>query len=368
MKALTIEPGKGNLKLIDFEEPKISLPDHVKMQILEVGICGTDKEEVAGGRADAPKGETRLVIGHEMLARVTEIGKDVKSVKPGDLVVATVRRSCEICEMCKAICYDMCQTGKYKERGIKGLHGYHANFVVEKEEFVLKMPEELREFGVLLEPTTVIEKAIDESSKLQAARLPQNQTPDEYLKGKTALIAGLGPIGLLAAMVLRLRGVNVIGMDVADDTSKKATLIKEFGGSYVNGKEHDLASIVKLHPQIDLIVEAAGIVKLDFDLIEVLGINGIYVLTGVPAESNPLSLNGSKIMKQLVLKNQIIFGSVNANIKHFKRGIEDLELARKTFGKLVEKIITHKIPINEFETAFTKHKEEEIKIAISWEK
>jgi threonine dehydrogenase-like Zn-dependent dehydrogenase len=366
MKAIVLVPGTKQLNLKEWPEPELNTPDDVKLKVLHVGICGTDREEASGGRADAPEGEKELVIGHEMIGQVTALGKNVKQFKVGDYAVFTVRRGCGMCFACKEEYYDMCYTGKYKERGIKNLHGFQAEYVVDHQKYLIKVPDSIKHIAVLTEPTTVVVKAIDEICKIQNNRLPFYREQREWLQDKTALIAGLGPIGLLAAVVLRLHGCHVFGLDVVEESTPRPQILKELGGVYINGRKTSLKDLSKKCPQIDLIVEAAGIVKLDFDLISCLGRNGIYALTGVPGDGSPLNVDGSSIMKQLVLKNQLIFGSVNASFAHFRTAVADLEKGLKQWPATLPKIISHHIPHEQFQSVLATHTSDEIKVVIDW--
>jgi glucose 1-dehydrogenase len=206
MKAISLLPGTTDVALIDIDEPQITAPDEVKIRMHQVGICGTDREEAAGGRADAPAGKERLVIGHEMFGQVVEVGSAVTSVQPGDWGVFTVRRGCGQCPACNANRSDMCYTGNYTERGIKGADGFQAAYVVDREQYLVKVPAELKDIGVLTEPMSVAAKAIDEALLVQGRRLKDFEPSENWLAGKRALIAGIGAIGLMAAFALRLRG------------------------------------------------------------------------------------------------------------------------------------------------------------------
>jgi len=360
MKAIALVPGTKNVRIADIDEPKIASPTQVKVRVLEVGICGTDREEVAGGRADAPAGEKELIIGHEMLGQVVEVGEKVKSLKRDDLVVIMVRRPCNACEPCKKGCSDMCASGQYTERGIKGLHGFDTEFVVDEEEYMIHVPASLRSIAVLTEPTTVLEKAIDHAARLQVARLPVEPDPKSWLNGKRALVAGLGPIGLLACMVLRLRGARVTGMGNTDPLSDRPRFIERLGCKYVQ------SSKIKPGEPHDIIVEAAGVPKLDFELIDLLGINGVYVLTGVPGDSAALSVDAARLMRQMVLKNQILFGSVNAGKAHFKQAVADLAEAEKKWPGVMEQLITSRTPYAEYRKVLTTRNREEIKAVLKW--
>jgi len=361
MKAIALIPHTKTVQLIDFPEPKIESPTQVKVKVLEVGVCGTDREEVSGGRADAPVGENRLIIGHEVLGEVVQVGANVKTVKPKDLVVIMVRRPCNECPMCKMGCSDMCESGNYTERGIKQRHGFHAEFVVDEEKYIILAPPTLKGTAVLTEPTTVVEKAIDHACRLQVARLPVDPDPKKWLVGKNVLVAGLGPIGLLASMVLRLRGAQVVGIDIVPPESLRPRILEAMGGKYVVAKEENATG-----QKFDMILEAAGIPKLDFALTQFLGTNGVYVLTGVAADGPPLAVEAGKMMRDLVLKNQVMFGSVNAGVAHFKQAVIDLEEAEKKWKGVIQQLITSKTPHEEFQNVFQKRNPDEIKAVIEW--
>lgn len=361
MKAIAIVPHTKTVQIIDRDEPKIESPTQVKIKIRQVGICGTDREEVSGGRADAPAGEKMLIIGHEVLGEVVQVGDAVKSVKAKDLVVIMVRRPCNECAMCKKGCADMCESGNYTERGIKQRHGFHQEFVVDEEKYVILVPPSLVGTAVLTEPTTVVEKAIDHACRLQVSRLPVDPDPKKFLDGKKALVAGLGPIGLLAAMVLRLRGAEVTGIDIVAPHTLRPRLLEAMGGKYVVAKEENTRG-----QKYNLILEAAGIPKLDFELPQLLATNGVYVLTGVAGEGPPLTVDAAKMMRNLVLENQIIFGSVNAGISHFRQAVIDLEDAEKKWSGIIQQLITSKTHFTQFEEVLEKRKPDEIKAVIEW--
>jgi threonine dehydrogenase-like Zn-dependent dehydrogenase len=366
MKAIGLIPGTKTVQFLDRPEPQIQAADDVKLRVLEVGVCGTDREEVSGGRSEAPAGEKELIIGHEMLGKVVDIGKNVTSVKKGDLALFTVRRGCGECLCCNKDVQDMCYTGKYKERGIKGLHGFQAEFVIDKEKFVVKVPAAMRTYGVLSEPMSIVQKGIDQLCQMQKIRLPDWQDTNN-LNGKCALVAGLGPVGLLAAIALRLRGAEVLGFDIVEVGTPRPKVLQEIGGTYVYGKEIKSTEIAEKYGRIDCIVEAAGIPSLDFDLMQNLGTNGAFVLLGVSRPNIQVTLDGGTLMKKVVMNNQIIIGSVNAQKKHWQRGIEDLEKAGAQWPGSLEKIITHRVMYEHFQDVLLNHSANEIKAVIAWE-
>lgn len=367
MKALAITPGVAEAEIIEIAEPEVSFPTEIKLKVLEVGICGTDREEVLGGRADAPPQASHLIIGHEMLGQVVDTGSEVVKVSKGDYAAFTVRRGCGKCYACKNNRSDMCYTGNYKERGIKSLHGFETAFVVDNEQYVIKVPESVKTVGVLAEPMSIVQKAISEALTVQSARLPLLNTDDSWIKGKKTVVAGIGAIGILAAIALNLRGAEVIGIDIVDEQSKRPQLLKQLGGSYINAQNIKIEDIDKQLGQIDFILEAAGVAQLGFDLIDVLGTNGIYVMTGIPGEGKPVCLQGAQAMSQIVLKNQVIMGSVNADSTHFELGIRDLEKAKKKWGDLIDNLITARVPYTDFTRALEYRSQDDIKTVISWE-
>lgn len=327
------------MRLVNRPEPAITAPDQVKLQVVRVGVCGTDREEITGGRALAPTGQTELVIGHEMMGRVVEAGQQVQRVRAGDFAVFSVRRGCGQCANCDMGRADMCQTGRYTERGIKGQDGYETEFVLDREEYITPLPAELEATGVLLEPLSIVEKAIDEALRLQRHRNPEAQVTPEWITGRACLVAGLGPVGLLAAMVLRLRGARVFGLDIIAPASARPQWLEAIGGTYWKGP---LARYPEL---MDLIVDASGFAALEFNLLEALGPNGVYALTGIPGGDKPLQVPGAALLRQMVLSNQAMFGSVNAARGHFQMAANDLLQARQTWGKHVEGLITqHSTP------------------------
>jgi glucose 1-dehydrogenase len=366
MKAIAIVPGTKKLQLVDRREPDISQPDEIKIEVIRVGICGTDREEVSGGRATAPQGRDDLVIGHEMFGQVTEVGQAVSRVHPGDYAVFTVRRACHECLACAMNRPDMCSTGHYKERGIGGLDGYQTEFVVDREKYVVHVPDELAAIGVLSEPLSVAEKAIDESVRVQWSRLPQAPATPDWLHGRRCLVAGLGPIGLLAAMALRLRGAEVYGLDIVDADSARPEWLRHIGGTYVDGRQIPADKVDDKLGPMDLIFEATGVASLEFNLLDALAANGIYVLTGLPGGDRPLEIPGAALIRQLVLGNQVMLGSVNAARGHFQMAVDDLAHAHQRWPGHVARLITHRHPYAEFEVALRQHPADEIKGVVEW--
>lgn len=368
MKSISLLPGTPNVSLENITEPEIDHPLQIKMKVLQVGICGTDREEAAGGRAQAPEGKKQLVIGHEMFGLVTEVGSEVKRAKVGEYGVFTVRRGCGKCPACKNNRSDMCFTGDYTERGIKAADGFQSEFVVDEEQYFVKVPENIKHLGVLTEPMSVASKAIEEAMIIQKARFTDFEDQGKWLKGKKALVAGIGAIGLLAVFALKLRGAEVYGLDIVDEESIRPQILKKIGGKYVDGKKVKTTDFDDKIGEMDFIFEAAGFAELQIELIDVLGINGIYVSTGIPGGNRPITINGADLVRQLVLKNQVILGSVNASMEHFQVAVADLEGAHEQWPEEIEQLITERVPVKEFQLALRESPPEEIKVVIDWEK
>lgn len=354
------------MRLVDRPEPSVAAADEIKLRVLRVGICGTDRDEAAGGRAAAPPGQPDLVIGHEMFGRVVETGKAVTKVKAGDYAVFTVRRGCGKCLPCAMNRSDMCDTGDYVERGIWKRDGYQAEFAVDREQYIVRVADEMAAIGVLAEPMSVAAKAITEAVELQIARLPDAGATPQWLSGRHCLVAGLGPIGLLAAIALRIRGAEVWGLDVVDAGSARPQWLEAIGGHYIDGRQVTTGQVAAHAGLMDLIVEATGIAQIEFNLLDALAVNGAYVLTGIPFGDRPLQLAGSELIRNLVLRNQVMIGSVNAGPGHFQIAVDDLAEAHRRWGEHVEKLITNVHRHEDFAEALSHHAQDEIKVVLEW--
>jgi threonine dehydrogenase-like Zn-dependent dehydrogenase len=366
LKAIAIVPGTSGSHLVERPEPSVTAPDEIKIRIIRVGICGTDREEVSGGRAQAPDGQNELVIGHEMFGQVVSVGASVTRVKTGDYAVFTVRRGCGDCPSCLMNRADMCQTGKYRERGIRGLDGYQTEYAVDKEQYIVRVPAELEPVGVLMEPLSVVEKAIDEALGVQTVRCPDAATTPDWLHGRRCLVAGLGPVGLLAAMVLRLRGGDVYGLDVVDANTVRPKWLGGIGGRYIDGREVPADQVEKKIGSMDFILDASGIAALEFNLLDALALNGIYALTGIPGGDRPLRIPGAELIRQLVLQNQVMLGSVNAARGHFQMAADDLAQSHLRWGGQIAALITHRYSMDQFAGLMDHHQSDAIKEVIEW--
>ncbi len=348
MKAIAVFPNTREVKLIDnHPEPAIETPTQVKLRILEVGVCGTDKEICQFDYGTPPDGSDYLVLGHESLGEVAEVGKEVGSLKPGDLVVTMVRRPCDHpdCFPCRAGRQDFCLTGGFKERGIKQMHGFMTEFVVDDVTYMNPVPAALRDVAVLTEPLTIAEKAVSEVWQVQK-RLPWGIPAEGSGYEHRAVVLGAGPVGLLGAMTLLVAGFKTY---VYSRGSKvQADFVASIGGVYVESEGCTIPQLAEKVGNIDLVYEATGASKFAFDTLASLGSNGVFIFTGVPGRKGPIDLDTDTIMRNLVLKNQVVYGSVNAGKSAYGAAIEDLGKFKERWPGAASGLITGRYAMENF--------------------
>ena len=352
MKAVAVFPATRAVNLIESPEPDLASPHQVKLRMLEVGVCGTDREITSFEYGTPPAGSDHLVIGHESLGEVSEVGSAVTRLTRGDLVVTMVRRPCPHadCQACQTGRQDFCYTGDFLERGIKGEHGFLTEWVVDEERYMHRVPSELREVAVLVEPLTIAEKALEQVGEVQQ-RLPWRRARRDSAKpgdGQRAVVLGAGPVGLLGAMTLVAAGFATTIYSRRSGPHDKAALAAMFGASYVASEDHTLAQLAGKVGNIDVVYEASGASKVAFELMEVLGTNGVFVFTGVPGRKAPIELDADLIMRNLVLSNQVVFGTVNAGGNAYEAAIRDLGEFMKRWPDAVRRLITGRFPITAY--------------------
>src|SRR4051794_6196418 len=314
MKAIAVYPGKPNsVHLAEMPVPVVEeIPGGrgVLVKVLRVGVDGTDKEINAAEYGAAPDGYDFLVIGHEGFGRVEAVGPNVTHVKPGNYVVATVRRpGSSIYDLIGS--NDMTTDDTYFERGINLRHGYMSEYYVDDAEFIVKVPEALKEVGVLLEPTTVVEKGIFQAYEIQR-RL-------KVWRPKRAAVMGAGTIGLLATLVLRLRGLEVTTFSLASKPNVNAELVEATGARYIATGEQSIADAAIEFGPFDIIFECTGYSPVVFDSMQALGKNGVLVLSSVTGGDRHLDVLADKINLGFVLGNKVMVGIVNANREYFEQ-------------------------------------------------
>ncbi len=350
MRAVATRPDRHELALLDLPEPALRAPTDARARVLEVGVCGTDREIAAFEYGTAPDGADHLVIGHECLAEVLEVGPGVEGLVPGDLVVPMVRRPCTVaaCAPCRRGRADCCTTGAYRERGIKEAHGFLAERIVEDRRWLLSVPAALRDVAVLVEPLTIAEKALSQVRAVQG-RLPAER------RGGTALVLGAGPVGLLGAMALAVEGFDTTLCNRSPAPNDKSRLAGRLGIPYVSSKETSVAELRDRMGPVDLMYEATGVAAAAFDVLPVLGPNGVCVLTGVPGPEPERPLDLAGLMRRMVLGNQVLLGTVNAGHGDFDAAIAHLGAFRDRWGAAVASIITGRHPLEAYDDLLRGH-------------
>jgi glucose 1-dehydrogenase len=338
MKAIAILPGRpDSVHLAQLPKPAVSdVPGGrgVLVKVLKVGVDGTDREINAAEYGRAPDGYDFLVIGHESFGRVEEVGPNVSFLRPGDYVVATVRRPGGSLYDVIGL-QDMTTDNEYYERGINLRHGYLTEYYVEDEEFVVKVSKGLKDVGVLLEPMTVAQKGITQAFEIQR-RL-------KVWRPRRAAVMGTGTLGLLASLVLRLRGLDVTAFGRTPLPYLNADLLKEIGAAYVNTAERSIASVAETDGLFDLVFEGTGSSAVVFESMQVLSKNGALVLSSITGGNTALQVPADKINLDFVLGNKVMVGTVNASRENFETGVRDMAHAESEYPGWLRRLLTHPV-------------------------
>jgi threonine dehydrogenase-like Zn-dependent dehydrogenase len=344
MKALTVKPmTAGSARLDDVDEPALA-DGSVLVETLAVGVCGTDIEITTGAYGWAPPGRERLILGHESLGRVLEAPAGAP-VAAGDLVVGIVRRPDPVpCANCAVGEWDFCHNGQYTERGIKERDGYCSERYRIEPDFVIKLDPALGRTGVLLEPTSVVAKAWEQVDRIGGRA---------HFAPTRAVVTGAGPIGLLAALIGVQRGLEVHVIDIVT-SGLKPELVAALGATYHTGTIEDAC------PAPDVVIECTGVSSLVFDAFENMGPNGVLCLTGVSSGGHSIDVDAGLLNRSLVLSNQAIAGSVNANRRHYEAAAAALAQADKSW---LEKVVNRTVPLENFAEALAR-KPDDVKVVI----
>ncbi len=349
MRALAVRPGHSNSgRLLDVPEPSLA-DGALLVQALAMGVCGTDIEIIEGRYGWAPPGVDRLIIGHESLGRVVEAPDD-SSLRAGDLVVGIVRRPDPVpCRYCAAGEWDMCRNGQYTERGIKERDGYGSQRFRLEPSFAVKVDSRLGDMGVLLEPASVVAKAWDHAERI--GRRSPAWAP------RTVLVTGAGPIGLLAAMMGVQRGFEVHIYDRLTG-GPKPDVARALGATFHGG---GLSMIEALTP--DIIVECTGATAVIADVVTRSAPSGIVCLAGVSSGGHTLRFDLGDVNRQMVLENDVVFGSVNANRSHYELAATALSAADPTW---LSRLITRRVSLADWQHAFVRQPDD-IKVIIDFD-
>jgi glucose 1-dehydrogenase len=345
MKALTVVPGQaGSARLDDVPEPPES-DGPVLVETLAIGVCGTDAEIVSGAYGWAPPGRDRLVIGHESLGRVVE-APDGSGLAQGDLVVGIVRRPDPVpCSACAVDQWDFCRNGQYTERGIKSIDGYCSEHYRIEPKFAVKVDSSLGQLGVLLEPTSVVAKAWDQVDAIGSRQ-------GGWAPAK-ALVTGAGPIGLLAALIGVQRGLDVHVLDQVT-SGLKPDLVAALGATYHHGSVADAAV------DADVVIECTGVGQLVFDAMAHTAPGGVVCLTGVSSGGRQLGVDAGALNRAMVLENEAVVGSVNANRRHYQLAADTLAKADQAW---LGRVVSRRVPLEEWAKALDRQPDD-VKVVI----
>jgi threonine dehydrogenase-like Zn-dependent dehydrogenase len=350
LRAITVAPGKGGSALLEEVASPVLSEGAVLVRTLALGVCGTDREIVAGEYGEAPPGRARLILGHESLGVIEEAPAD-SGLLPGDLAVGIVRRPDPVpCAACATGEWDMCRNGRYSERGIKQSHGFGSERFRIEPDFAIKIDPALGRLGVLLEPASILAKAWEQVGRIgHRARSWRPQT---------LMVTGAGPIGLLAAMMGAQRGLDVHVLD-HHKSGVKPALVRDLGGTY----HHDPVAEVTGHLAPDIIMECTGVPSLIGDLLGLAAPTGVVCLTGVSNSGHALDLDVGWLNRALVLNNQVVFGTVNANRRHYESAARAL---RDADPKWLGRLITRRVPLDRWAEAF-EPRPDDVKVVIEFE-
>jgi threonine dehydrogenase-like Zn-dependent dehydrogenase len=356
MRAVAVLPGTRESAHVRDDVPEPTTSEFLaQVRVLETGICGTDVEIHEGLYGQAPPGSPYLVLGHENLG-VVETAPSGSGLAPGQLVVSTVRRPCaDRCRPCLSERNDMCATGNFEERGIRGRHGFMAERYTEAPRYLVPVSTRLRPVAVLLEPLTIVEKGLELALDARAG-LPWEP--------RRATVLGAGAVGILAAMALRLRGLDVTVVSLEPEGGEKDHLLQEAGIAYVSSKTTPLEALASRIGYADLVFEATGATAVVWPAMRLLARNGVCVLTSVTAGEKLLELDLATWNRDIVLGNRLVLGTVNAARRHFEAGVSDLEAAEQRLPGWVGRLITRRVPLTDVKQALH-HSTNDIKTVLT---
>jgi threonine dehydrogenase-like Zn-dependent dehydrogenase len=335
--AIAVTPGQsGSIRLVQHNVPAPG-PEEILIDVIRCGICGTDREVAAGHIGRPPEGETAIILGHEVLGRVRTLGSDVSGLTPGELVTATVRRP-DGCPTCQAGQVDMCQWHQYTEQGIQGLHGFLAGQIVVDQRYIIPVPAHLEETGVLIEPLTVVEKAVRQATLVQRRMA--------VWEPKTAIVTGAGPIGILGTLLLRSMGVDVYTVARTPAPNAPALVIEQSGAHYISTLDESIADLGARIGNVDIMLESTGASVVAFEAMQALGINGVLVLLSNTDTATSMEVPTGRINNGIVGGNKVVVGSVNSGREDFEAAAETLDVFEQHWPGLAASIITHHIPFD----------------------
>jgi threonine dehydrogenase-like Zn-dependent dehydrogenase len=333
IQSLTVVPGRADTARLEDRPTPDADPGLLEIETLAVGLCGTDAEIVAGKYGAPPAGAERLVLGHEAVGRIVHAWHP--EFPEGQLVVPIVRRPDPVpCSACAAGEWDMCENGRFLEHGIKGADGFAQSSFTLDPTFAVAVPDTLGHLGVLVEPTSIVAKAWEQIERIGARA---------HWNPRIVLITGAGPVGLLAALLARQRHLDVHVLDRVVE-GPKPHLVDTLGASYHTGSVHDL-------PRPDIVIECTGAGSVVLDAIEHTGRSGIVCLAGISSGARTIDLDAAALNRRLVLENDVVFGTVNANRRHYLAAVDALTAADPAW---LTQLVTRRVPAQQWHEALLK--------------
>ena len=377
MLAVGMIRGQAGVHGFEIPKPEIKQPDEVLVRVKEVGLDGTDFGIVKRGKPDIAPDRREMVLGHEMVGVVEAVGPEVTTLAPGDAVVMTVRRGCGICHPCLHNQSDMCLTGLFTERGIHKLDGFLTEHVVDREQYIVKIPQGVIPLAVFTEPLSIVEKGIEQIRVIQA-RMPwtcshpeHDFASEDWGACKKALVVGAGPLGLLATALIRRAQADTYVADIVPPDSPKVHLLEHMGAHYLDARHRTPQELLESGTQsegnLHLIFDASGAAETVVRLIPFMSRGSICVLTGIPSGDFNIQIDAAELVRQIVRYNQVVVGSVNSNRTHFAMALEHIGDVNTRYGGLLGEMVTHRFPLADFGQAFSLDDPKHIKTVIEVE-
>jgi len=365
--------GKSGVHEFEVAEPEIADEHDVMVRVLKVGLDGTDFQMIRHDKKDVADGQAGLVLGHEMLGVVEDAGSGVTSLAKGDFVTMTIRRGCGQCAPCNHNQSDMCMTGLYTERGIHKTHGFLTERVVDREKYILKVPDSIKDYAVLAEPLSICEKATD-LIKFVQSRMPWGCVhPDHGFDTpgwggcKTSLVIGGGSLGFLGTCLLRLAGAKTLVAEIVEEDNIKVQLLKAVGAQHVDvrGKQpEDVVEFCCKESHLDMILEASGASEFALRIVPHMARSSVYILMGIPQGEYKREFDANKLLRQIVRFNQVVVGSVNSNRGHFEMALADIPRINSTFNNILDRMFTHNFKFGDWREAFNVTDPNQMKITV----
>jgi glucose 1-dehydrogenase len=348
----------GTEKEAELREMERPRPDwgQVLVRVLEAGIDGTDREIYEGEYGDFPPGDDHMVMGHEVVGEVTDVGDGVCGVEAGDLVVPTVRRPCpQYCVTCRNGQVDFCSTGDHREHGIKELHGFFREYFTESYPYLVRLPAEQKGDGVMVEPISILEKSFRMIDVIQRR---------VHWEPRRLLITGAGNMGLLAAFIGALRGLDILVYSRGENTGARNTILDALGAGYQDAEKEELEETTERWGRPDIFIEGTGFSPLSWQGTRVLAENGIGCLLGVTPGGETHEVESDELNQSLVMGNRVVFGSVNAARRDFETGIDSLRQIRERWPEALDAFITKRISLDDVPDYLGEKDHEEVKTLV----